>query len=73
MKKLMHPTVYKALKLSGKARRIAARDGGGVQGVVFLGIGTTWKKENCISEFHENKNVWKSDFFARNFQFNAQR
>jgi hypothetical protein len=20
------------------------------------------KKENCISEFHENKNVWKSDF-----------
>jgi hypothetical protein len=41
MEKIMHPTFYKALKLSGKARRIAARDGGGVQGVVFLGIGTT--------------------------------
>jgi hypothetical protein len=32
---------YKALKLSGKARRMEGREGGGgVQGVVFLGIGT---------------------------------
>ncbi len=51
MEKWMYPTLFKALKLSGKARRIAARDGGGVQGVVFLGIGTTWNKKTAFQNF----------------------
>ncbi len=64
MEKIMHPTVYKALKLSGKARRIASRDGGGVQGVVFLGIGTTWNEIQNLTKVIICK---KSDFLARNF------